>query len=898
MNSKLSTQTNDFALRPRVEGKFLVVNKQKFHIRGVTYGTFRPDEQGVEYSLEKVERDFQQISANGFNSIRTYTVPPRWLLDVAQQQGLYVMIGLPWEQHIAFLDDVSRIKSIKERIRFGVQSCAGHPAVLCYTIGNEIPSPIVRWYGPRKIERFLKELYQTAKKVDPAGLVTYVNYPSTEYLQLPFVDFLSFNVYLETEERLSSYLARLQNIAGESPLVLAEIGLDSQRNGEEKQAAALDWQIRTAFRSGCAGAFIFSWTDEWHRGGHDIEDWDFGLTTRARAPKPSLAAVSKAFAESPFPTTAFLPRISVAVCSYNGGQVIRDCMEGMLELDYPNFEVIVIDDGSKDNTAEIVSQYPFRLIRTENRGLGSARNTALEAATGEIIAYTDDDARPDPHWLHYLAQTFMTTNHVAVGGPNIAPAGDGWIAECVANAPGGPVHVLLDDQTAEHIPGCNSAFRAENLRQIGGWDPRYRAAGDDVDTCWRLQHMGWTIGFNPAAMVWHHRRNSIKDYWNQQIGYGKAESLLEEKYPEKYNATGHLSWDGRLYGKGLTQALVSLNERIYQGRWGSAPFQSVYQSAPNKWWSLPLMPEWYLIIGLLLMLSAIGILWEPLFGVSLLLLALSVGAVVAQAVVSAAQASFSGPPKTEFESLRAYIVTAFLHILQPLARLKGRIRHGLTPWRRRGDPRMVLPRLHIKSVWTETWVEPEQILKNLHHLLQEDGAIMCIGGDFDRWDFDVRGGIFGSARTLMTVEEHGGGKQLFRFKVYPRVSKRWLFVLLLFAGLAVKAGFGYPSEGSGVLVASIFLSAMTLLLFSLIYSECASPVAAILGSIKSLEQDLGREVYKANIAPADETNETEIPADSTNFDSQKNSQVVLDKSRATSAGDGEMEIAPAQIHHT
>ncbi len=231
-----SSRTNNNALRPQVAGKFLVVNNEKFYIRGVTYGTFRPDEQGNEYSLEKVEQDFQQIAANGFNSIRTYTVPPSWLLDAAQRNGLYVMVGLPWEQHVTFLDDKSRIESIKERVRFGVESCAGHPAILCYTIGNEIPSRIVRWYGPQRVERFLKELYAVAKKVDPEGLVTYVNYPSTEYLQLPFVDFLSFNVYLEMEERLSSYLARLQNIAGEIPLVLAEFGLDSGRNGEEKQA--------------------------------------------------------------------------------------------------------------------------------------------------------------------------------------------------------------------------------------------------------------------------------------------------------------------------------------------------------------------------------------------------------------------------------------------------------------------------------------------------------------------------------------------------------------------------------------------------------------------------------------------------------------------------------------
>ena len=101
-----------------------------------------------------------------------------------------------------------------------------------------------------------------------------MNYPTTEYLQLPFLDLVCFNVYLETQERLEAYLARLQNIAGDRPLLMGEVGLDSRRNGEYIQADVLDWQIRTIFAAGCAGTFVFAWTDEWHRGGHDIQDWD------------------------------------------------------------------------------------------------------------------------------------------------------------------------------------------------------------------------------------------------------------------------------------------------------------------------------------------------------------------------------------------------------------------------------------------------------------------------------------------------------------------------------------------------------------------------------------------------------------------------------------------------
>jgi GT2 family glycosyltransferase len=78
---------------------------------------------------------------------------------------------------------------------------------------------------------------------------------------------------------------------------------------------------------------------------------------------------------------------------------------------------------------------------------------------------------------------FSRSAHVGIGGPNLPPAGDGLVAECVAAAPGNPLHVLLSDEIAEHIPGCNMAYRKEALVAIGGFDARFRAAADDVDLC-------------------------------------------------------------------------------------------------------------------------------------------------------------------------------------------------------------------------------------------------------------------------------------------------------------------------------------------------------------------------------------------------------------------------------
>ena len=166
-------------------------------------------------------------------------------------------------------------------------------------------------------------------------------------------------------------------------MVLTELGLDSLRNGEDGQERVLGWQVRTAFASGCAGALIFSWTDEWHKDGSDMEDWAFGLTSRDRHPKPALGAVRRAFAEGPFSPDLPWPRISVVVCSHNGERTIGECLEGLLDLDYPDFEVIVVDDGSTDATAAIAKDYGFRSITASNLGLSNARNIGIEQATGE-----------------------------------------------------------------------------------------------------------------------------------------------------------------------------------------------------------------------------------------------------------------------------------------------------------------------------------------------------------------------------------------------------------------------------------------------------------------------------------------------------------------------------------
>ena len=795
------------SVRPRAEGPFLFAGEEKLVVRGVAYGPLAlpPHEYG---DPDAVRRDFEEIAASGFNCVRTYTAPPGWMLDAALEDGLWVIAGHAWEQHVDVLGDRRLRHDIERRLRREVRGAAGHPAVLCHVVGNEVPSALVRWQGGRRTERFLAGLCRAVRDEDPDALMTYANYPSTEYLEVPGLDLVCFNVFLEAASRFEAYVTRLQHLAGDRPLLLGEIGLDSNGHGEGRQAELLAAQVRAARRSGCAGTVVFAWTDRWHRGGAEVEGWAFGLTRRDGTSRPALAAVSATNAEPV--STEPSPRVSVVVCTHNGERTIRDCLSALAVLDYPDYEVVVVDDGSTDGTAEIAAASPFRLIRTEHRGLARARNTGLWASTGTIVAYLDDDAYPDAGWLRHLVPALASGEHVGMGGPNVPPPGGGAVAEAVARSPGGPVHVMLSDREAEHIPGCNMAFRREALLAIGGFDPCFRTAGDDVDVCWRLQERGWTLGFSPGAVVWHHRRSRVAAYWRQQRGYGRAEALLERKWPQRYNAAGHHPWTGRVYGGALGRVLAG-RWRVYHGIWGAAPFQRRDPVASSLLAAVPRMPEWYLVLGALAALSAAAAVSRA--RVALLALALTLAAGVAWTVLAGWRAAgrASGPPT----AVRLRVLTTMLHLLQPPARLVGRVGHGLTPWRSTALGRVAVPRTRRTQVWAERWRPGVGWVEALERALRDGPGLVVCGGEYDHWDLEVRGGTLGAARLAVVVEDHDGGRQLARFRSCPRLSPGAVLVGFMLTALAAGAG------AAGAPVVAAALGAGTLALWATMLRQAA-----------------------------------------------------------------------------
>jgi GT2 family glycosyltransferase len=767
----------------KVKGKFFFLGEQKFFIKGVTYGPFRPAAHGAPFPDKWfVERDFALMAEMGANVIRTFTVPPEWLLDLAAVHNLRVMVGIPWPQHVCFLDSASMRAEIRRTIAASVRACKDYPAAFAYLVGNEIPPDIVRWHGAKRIREFLYELFEVAKEAKPEALVSYANFPSTEYLGIDFTDFLAFNVYLHRQEDFCRYLSHLHNLAANRPLVLTEFGMDSLREGADSQAKTLSWQVNASFEMGVAGTVIFSWTDDWYAasdGGFQVEDWAFGLVDRKRHKKPAFTAVKRCYDAPLPPSLPTYPKMSVIVCAYNAERTMDQCLISLKNLNYPNYEVIVVNDGSTDRTLEIAQSYDFvRLISHENKGLSAARNTGISAATGEIIAFTDSDCMADPDWLHYLVAKFLSSGLSAIGGPNLPPPDDSLVASCVAVSPGAPTHVLLDDEVAEHIPGCNMAFRRDALEAIGGFDPLFRAAGDDVDICWRLQNKGYTIGFSPAAVVWHFRRNTVRDYVKQQMGYGKAEALLYFKHPYRFNMLGQSRWFGRIYGD-ISSFLLSRQPRIYSGVFGRGLFQTLYQPPASLLSFLPLTLEWNL--GVLLLLAC-AFLFGGYFWLGIFPFLLSLG--------NCGNCAIKARIDPRFERPRGRLLVALLVYLGPLVRGLERIRWRI---RRRREitavefngskqrPRISWhQRAFFLSYWTEGGLEKESLLYGVVEFLLPRKYLIALDSGWSGWDLEICQGIWSRAQMKVGTEDHGGPKRLLRVQCALRMSRLSLATLCIY----------------------------------------------------------------------------------------------------------------------
>ncbi|ACD83456.1 Glycosyltransferase [Methylacidiphilum infernorum V4] len=790
-----------FSQRIKIHSKFFYDKGKKFFIQGVSYGPFKP--RTAECSFfplpEEVKADFLLMQQAGINTLRLYHFPPAWFLDLAKEFNLKILISIPWINRYAYLSNLQSFQDFKKSLKNKIKAIAGHGTLLGYFVDNEMAPDCIRFYGRRKIEKLLSDLLLFVKENDPDAALSYANFPPTEYLHPKPVDFYSFNVYLHNPKELENYLSRLQNIAGEKPLLISEFGMDSLRHGEEEQANLLEEHIRIVFQSGLAGTILFSWTDEWFAGGMDVEDWAFGLVKKDRKAKKSYHVVGKLFQNSSLPLYKRFPlertpKVSVIVCTYNGAKTLTDCLSSLKRLQYPDYEIIVVDDGSTDHTRKILHQFPEVIaFHQPNKGLSAARNLGIEKATGEIVAFTDSDCMADPDWLYFMVKTLLNDRYVACGGPNFSPVPRQSIQEIISLAPGSPSHVLLSDTHAEHIPGCNMAYWKWIFEKIGYFDPIFRKAGDDVDICWRILSSGYQIGFNPSAVIWHYRRFTVKDYLKQQIGYGEAEALLRFKHPHYFGSLGNALWKGRIYEQNLS--FFSLKKSsLYQGIFGTGFFQFLYPEKESSWSAFLKSFEYLFVSPFLSLLLSCFKTTKPFLFLPLL-----------PPLLAALNYTNRVDKENKSHSFLSKFLLFFLVLLQPVARGYKRYKTWLFSRKlplsipRGMGPADILKSLVQKpallSFWSKTGQDRLFLLGAISRKLIKTASLYALDSGWDSWDIHVYAGPFWDCQLLTLTEIYPKNERVIKIKIrFKRtfLNKISLFLLILSLYLLF-LGFGQNS---------------------------------------------------------------------------------------------------------
>ena len=236
-----------------------------------------------------------------------------------------------------------------------------------------------------------------------------------------------------------------------------------------------------------------------------------------------------------------LPFISVIVPALNEEQNIRECLVSLLKVDHPQErrEVLVVDNGSTDRTAEIVKNFPVRYVQEERRGVSYARNRGIEASKGEILAFTDADCVVTTGWLQELVRGFDSEEVGVVVGETVPYPPQTPAERYMAMRK--PLQQMwnLSYPVSPWFATSSVALRRKVFDNIGLFDPQI-LTGEDVDISWRFfQNKNFKLVHRPKSVVFHRHRVTTWGLFKQYQGYGYGRAILSRKY------RGKLSWDWR-----------------------------------------------------------------------------------------------------------------------------------------------------------------------------------------------------------------------------------------------------------------------------------------------------------------------------------------------------------------
>jgi GT2 family glycosyltransferase len=239
------------------------------------------------------------------------------------------------------------------------------------------------------------------------------------------------------------------------------------------------------------------------------------------------------------------PLITVAIATRDRTESLRGCLEALLRLDYPSYEIVVVDNApTTSKTANLIADEfdsRVRYLREDRRGLANAHNCGLKAARGQIIAFVDDDVTVDRHWLTAIAEGFAVDSNVGCVTGLILPAQLQTAAQLLLEQHGGfdkglslrifdtdrnrPEGFLFPFTAGQFGSGANMAFDTATLHRLDGFDSAlgigtFARGGDDLAGFFRVVAAGRQLVYQPAAVVWHRHHRNMEALRNQVYGYG------------------------------------------------------------------------------------------------------------------------------------------------------------------------------------------------------------------------------------------------------------------------------------------------------------------------------------------------------------------------------------------
>lgn len=239
-------------------------------------------------------------------------------------------------------------------------------------------------------------------------------------------------------------------------------------------------------------------------------------------------------------TTAF-PPVSVVVPVLNAARTLSRCLDALAQLDPAPIEILVVDNGSTDDSRAIVERFAashravvVRVLDAPRRGASIARNVGVRQATGSVIAFTDADCAPEPGWLATLMRPFAEPRTAAVAGLVVGDPGHSLLeifsSLYTLQLPAEPqVHTTFTP-FAGGFPTANLAIRRESFMALQGFDERVAIYGEDYDLCARIYAEGWQIVYEPGSVVRHHHRTSLRSVLKQAYGFGRSHAYVIQKH--------------------------------------------------------------------------------------------------------------------------------------------------------------------------------------------------------------------------------------------------------------------------------------------------------------------------------------------------------------------------------